>query len=466
MVTAGYDARRGRAAASARRGGRSPRAAAEWQDGDMIRQSAAVLTVSDGVAGGTRRDASGEVAVEMLGEAGFDVAWRGVVADEARDIETRLRSLAAEGIALVVTSGGTGFGPRDVTPEATAAVLERPAPGLGELMRAEGRRATPRAALSRAVAGSVDRTLIVNLPGSAAGVREGLAAVLPVVVHAVELLQGRAGDHETGHAAAGDGGRHETERPDAGSPAGEAGTAGAPHRGRTAVTATAVAMRGSAPCRVGNRMRIVVAGEVGGTLGCAEFDEAAVADAPAIARAGLPQVRTYRHELGEIDVFLEPEPPSDRLVVVSATDVARRLADMGASLGYAVTLVEPRVERVSTADRSASWEVAQSIERIEELDDRSDLVLTDHDAPGVADVLERALRSPARFVGVMGSRRHVAGYVVELRMRGFTDDELARIRSPLGLDLGGRAPEEVALSIAAGLVAARYGREGGWLDRP
>jgi xanthine dehydrogenase accessory factor len=92
-------------------------------------------------------------------------------------------------------------------------------------------------------------------------------------------------------------------------------------------------------------------------------------------------------------------------------------------------------------------------------------VLTDHDAPGVTETLAILLRSPVRFVGVMGSRRHVGHYVEELRSRGFGEDELARIRSPLGLDLGGREPEEIALSIAAGLVAARHDRDGGWLDR-
>jgi len=93
------------------------------------------------------------------------------------------------------------------------------------------------------------------------------------------------------------------------------------------------------------------------------------------------------------------------------------------------------------------------------------VLLTDHDAPGVTEALAAALRSPARFIGVMGSRRHVGHYVEELRALGFGDDELARIRSPLGLDLGGRRPEEIALSIAAGIVADAHERDGGWLDR-
>ena len=110
-----------------------------------------------------------------------------------------LRELAASH-ALIVTTGGTGFGPRDVTPEATRAVIDREAPGLAELMRTEGRRHTPMAALSRAVAGTIGNALVVNLPGSPAGVREGLDAVRAVVPHAVQLLAGATGAHPTGHA--------------------------------------------------------------------------------------------------------------------------------------------------------------------------------------------------------------------------------------------------------------------------
>jgi xanthine/CO dehydrogenase XdhC/CoxF family maturation factor len=126
-------------------------------------------------------------------------------------------------------------------------------------------------------------------------------------------------------------------------------------------------------------------------------------------------------------------------------------------------MVEPRPERVTDADRGAA-PVAGAIDELE-LDADSRVVFTDHDAPGVAQGLATALRSPARFVGVMGSRRHVGPYVEELRAMGFGDGELARIRSPLGIDLGGRQPAEIALSIAAGLVADANERDAGWLDR-
>ena len=130
----------------------------------------------------------------MLAAAGYQVAAQSVVPDERGEIEAALTALSDSGTALIVTTGGTGFSPRDVTPEATAAVCQRMVPGIPEAMRLASLAVTPRAMLSRAVAGIRDRTLIVNLPGSPKAVRENLEAVLPALRHGLEVLRGASTD--------------------------------------------------------------------------------------------------------------------------------------------------------------------------------------------------------------------------------------------------------------------------------
>ncbi len=152
---------------------------------------AAVVTISDKGYAGEREDISGALLADLLQAAGAEVVAQTIVPDEPEMIRQILIHLADDlGVDVILTTGGTGFTPRDHTPEATRAVLEREAPGLAEVLRWEGYRRTPQAVLSRGVAGLRGRTLIINLPGSPRAVREGMEALIPILPHAVQMARG------------------------------------------------------------------------------------------------------------------------------------------------------------------------------------------------------------------------------------------------------------------------------------
>lgn len=178
-----------------------------WKVGDMSHSetdkpqvaeaevyTASVITVSDCCSHGEREDASGPALVELLGERGYRVVSTRVVPDERPQIEAAIREAAAGDVALVLTTGGTGFSPRDVTPEATAAVCKRMAPGIPEAMRAASMAITPHACLSREAAGILGRTLVVNLPGSPKAACENISAVIGPMAHGLRILRGGPAD--------------------------------------------------------------------------------------------------------------------------------------------------------------------------------------------------------------------------------------------------------------------------------
>ncbi len=225
--------------------------------------------------------------------------------------------------------------------------------------------------------------------------------------------------------------------------------------------ATVIRLDGEPPSRTGAKLLLSRGAALAGTLGCSEFDAAALADAQGIADGGTPRLRTYSHDLGSIEVYLEPHAPAPTLVVFGATPVANVLVRWAPELGFRPLLVEMRTERRAGSDWPAAVTELASLDRMLGRDVYA--VHTDHDAPDLVESLEVLLPRNPRFIGLVGSRRHTGHHLEALRAKGVHEEVIARIQSPVGLDLGSVTPAEIALSILAGLVATRRGRTGGWL---
>jgi xanthine dehydrogenase accessory factor len=215
-------------------------------------------------------------------------------------------------------------------------------------------------------------------------------------------------------------------------------------RGEAVVLATVIKVDGEPPSQPGAKLLMARGSALAGTLGCSEFDTAALADSDTVAATGSPQLRTYHHDLGSIDVYLEPYAPSPTLVVFASTPVGRALARWAPDAGFRTHLVE------SARDLPA------------DLPEGLYAVHTNHDAEDLVDALEGVLRRNPRFIGLVGSRRHTGHHLDALRAKGVAEDVIARIQTPVGLDIGARTAQEIALSILAGLVAVRRGGSGGW----
>jgi xanthine dehydrogenase accessory factor len=231
-------------------------------------------------------------------------------------------------------------------------------------------------------------------------------------------------------------------------------------RGEEVVLATVIKVDGQPPSQPGAKLLMSRTATLAGTLGCSEFDSAAMADAAGIAEAGAPALRTYRHDLGAIDVYVEPHAPAPTLVVFAATPVAKSLLAGAPEAGFRTVLVETRPERL----KGAEWPPAISSLGDLKLALGAEVyaVHTDHDAEDLVQALEAILPSHPRFIGLVGSRRHTGHHLEALRGKGVPEEVIGRIQSPVGLDLGAITPGEIAVSILAGLVAFRRGGRGGW----
>ena len=231
-------------------------------------------------------------------------------------------------------------------------------------------------------------------------------------------------------------------------------------RGEEVILATVIKIDGEPPSRTGAKLLLSRTATLAGTLGCSEFDAAALEDASRIADAGVPQLRTYRHDLGSIEVYLEPHAPAPTLVVFGATPVAKALMTWAPEVGFQPVLVETRPQRLTGADWPPA--VTDLAKLGAALGTDVYAVHTDHDAPDLVPSLEVLLPKNPHFIGLVGSRRHTGHHLEALRAKGVGENVIDRIQSPVGLDIGAATPAEIALSILAGLVAVRRNGSGGW----
>ena len=230
--------------------------------------------------------------------------------------------------------------------------------------------------------------------------------------------------------------------------------------GEEVLLATVIKLDGQPPSQPGAKLLLSRTATLAGTLGCSEFDAAALADAGSIAEAGSPVLRTYHHDLGSIEVYVEPHAPAPTLVVFAATPVARALLRLAPEAGFRTVLVETRHERLQGADWPTAIGSLSDIKAA--LGSEVYAVHTDHDAEDLVQALEAILPRDPRFIGIVGSRRHTGHHLEALRAKGVPEEVIARIQSPVGLDIGATTPGEIALSILAGVVAVRKGGRAGW----
>ena len=211
--------------------------------------------------------------------------------------------------------------------------------------------------------------------------------------------------------------------------------------------ATVVKLDRDPPSQPGAKLLMSRDSALAGTLGCSEFDSAALAESAEIAAAGAPRMRTYAHDLGSIEVYVEPYAAEPLLV-------GRALARWAPEVGFRPVLAADAAAGPVLAADAAGAPAVTARELY--------VVHTNHDAPDLVAALEAVLPRNPRFIGLVGSRRHTGHHLEALRAKGVAEDVIARIQSPVGLDVGARTPEEIALSILAGLVAVRRGGRGGW----